>query len=441
VSQLANIILHGMDLGGRRTNAAFDDAMGVQQLRRLRLLDDLRVQEESRRGVQFDQEQEDRLRELTERQATQDYYGRAAMSSGMFTTPDPMSGLETSDPAAADLFAKLPPQVQDARLRAHETTRERLREREARDTISQRAHDGRVQVERIKANIKQQELARKTAAIEKYIRPKFGAAEADRQLEELAAQYEQEDVFSPEGSIDRGAGALMAPPDAMEDEAPGSPVEGLGQEQFERFRQYVAATGQVPTGATALQLLGLGGGAGDGDKVQARQARAPQMLEALQRKYPRARPEILGGVVDQWVETGNLGDLPEASISGVDRQAAESEAKAQREAWDRQKEQLDRRIKRAEREYEEVLRRADAKYTGERPANEADIDAAKAALNEAEDALDKHLGQTQPGGGTAGGDDDDALIQEAADLLGDDATDEEVLKLAQRLKDRKAGKR
>ncbi len=170
MSQLASVIMAGLSQGSQDAARAMDMARLYQSLQDAQQQGAWQAEDRDYTLKQRDVLQEDRVRALAERQASQDYLTRRANDLGVFVTRDPLTGNEQSDTQAADLFARMDPSLQRARVDAAE-----------RSAQAQRASADRFKLDQLRNTLRQGAQARRIAAIEEY-RPKFGDEWAEREM-------------------------------------------------------------------------------------------------------------------------------------------------------------------------------------------------------------------------------------------------------------------
>lgn len=165
MSRFATSYLAGSELGGRQTAQAFQTAMAQAHLL-------LSQEADARAQEAHDQRMQDAAREVSERQAGQDYLTRHAESMGMFNRamPDGTVGPPSVDEGAADQFRGMDPILQRERVRSQELMLERERERTSREKLT-----------RISSETRERLAGRKIAQIEQY-RPVIGDKFADAAL-------------------------------------------------------------------------------------------------------------------------------------------------------------------------------------------------------------------------------------------------------------------
>lgn len=161
MSELAQDLLGGIQLGGRQTQDALEMALAIDNQPRRRVLEELRAQQgrqrlsDEQRQSQWatedrpsavrardlhlgdlEAEHQSRVEALASRHADQRYHAWDAERMGMFNSPDPETGAMVGDPQAYTEFHQMDPATQAAAVAAQRATVQKQQDWQARERIA-----------------------------------------------------------------------------------------------------------------------------------------------------------------------------------------------------------------------------------------------------------------------------------------------------------------
>lgn len=288
MSRAASAMLQGIDIGGARSRSAFQlalELMGLQaRIAENKRRGDLDAAQETRaieahdsgmaiddaRLAEYEREGEEADRALIERGASQRALAELAAGEGLFTTPHPETGGESSDVEAYELYSQLPPDLQQDILKEHRTKQEAVKRFDRQKEITQFRED-----------LRQSSIKEKVAYWEGPGRAKFGNEIADRQVAELLGGDVDWSEFEPTSGKALG-------PEEHAFKVGGAAVSKKKAELDEAKRQLQASE----SGGAEQQIMAMLGGKKGKKDAEASIAERKKNAEALKAAVARLGGEL-----------------------------------------------------------------------------------------------------------------------------------------------------